>query len=114
MALLFEKEHPCRMLASYLILVIMGTFAFSMADNFDFSKFEENQTVSVGFFASIEHTVGWLIENRTKIDKADRHSSSPSRNGALRTPAPSGIQNAGIFVSCINSSVLNIKEVIYG
>ncbi|MDR0557098.1 MAG: hypothetical protein LBG43_04410 [Treponema sp.] len=79
-----------------------------MADNFDFSKFEEDQTVSGGFFASIEHTVDWLIENTTKIGKADRHSSSPARNGALRTSAPPGIENAGTFL--VQSPLKTIRK----
>ncbi|MDR1219243.1 MAG: hypothetical protein LBK73_06480 [Treponema sp.] len=98
MALLFGKKCANCILAAHLILVIMGTFAFSVADNFDFSEFEENQTMSSGFFTPTEYTVDWLIENTTMIGKADRHSPSPLRNGTVRTSAPPGVQNAGIFL----------------
>lgn len=99
------------MAAAHLVFAIMGTFAFSMADTFDFSEFEENQTVSGGFLTSIEYAVDWLIEDTTKIGRADRYSSSPLRNGTARTSTPPGIQNAGIF--SLQSSLKAIKKVQY-
>jgi hypothetical protein len=109
MTLLFEKKWPRCILTAYLILVIMGTFAFSVADKFDFSEFEENQAVSSVFFAPTEYTADWLIEDTAKIGKADRHSSSPLRNGVA--PASLGIQNAGVFL--VQSPLKTIKKTQY-
>jgi hypothetical protein len=97
----------------------MGTFVFSVADNFDFPEFEKIQTVSGGFFTSIEPTVDWLVEDTTKIGKADRHSPSLLRNGTARMYALFGVQNAGVFL--LQSSLkaikktrcLNIRNIIF-
>jgi hypothetical protein len=111
MVLFSGKKWPRRILAVYLILVIMGTFIFSMAENLDFSGMNINQTVSGGFFASIEYTIDWLIEDTTIISKANGYPSSPLRNGTLRIFMFLGIHTAGIFLSQLLLKKIKIDNI---
>jgi hypothetical protein len=98
MVLFSGKKWPRRTLAVYLMLAIMGTFIFSMVENLDFPEMDKDQTVSGGFFTSIEYTIDWLIEDITIISKAGGHSFSPLRNGTLRMFMLFSIQTVGIFL----------------
>jgi hypothetical protein len=106
MVLFGEKRLRC-VLAGYLVLVILGTFAFSMAETFDSSEFEIKRAVSGGFLAPTEIAVDWLAEGTAIISKAEEYSS-PLRNGTLRTSAPSGVQNTGALL--VQSSLNAIKK----
>jgi hypothetical protein len=95
---LFGEKRPRSALAGYLILVIMGTLVFSMANSLDSSEFRGKEAVLGGSLAPTEITVDWLAEGPAIISKADDYSSSPLRNGVLRMSAPPGMQNSGLFL----------------
>ncbi|MDR2136133.1 MAG: hypothetical protein LBO76_05915 [Treponema sp.] len=78
---------------------MMGTFAFSMADNLDFFDFLANRVVSGGALSSADHAVDWLIEDTPVISGAAERAPSPLRSGTLRMLMPPGIQNAGAFLA---------------
>jgi hypothetical protein len=104
------KRWPRCALAGYLVLVIMGMLAFSMAESLDTSESEVRRAVSGGFLAPTEITADWLAEGTAIISKAEEYSS-PVCGGTVRIYAPSGVQNAGMLL--VQSSLNAIKKTQY-
>jgi hypothetical protein len=110
MVLFGEKELRCAP-AGYLILVITGALAFSMAESPDPSGFEAKRTVQSGALAPAEITPDWLAEGAAIIGKDEGCPPASSRAGTVRMSAPPGIQNAGMFLA--QSELKTVKKTRY-
>jgi hypothetical protein len=105
------NKWPCLALAVYLAAAILGTFAFTVAETYNFGQSGRNQPVSSGSFNSINHTTDWLAEDASSIGRAKGQGYSPARNGTPRAFMFLGPQNAGL--SSAQSSLYAINQRSY-
>ena len=82
---------------AYLILAIIGSFAFSTSEFFRIDASCKDILGSKSYFSSITHAVDWLAEDTPIISKAYKTSNSPLRHGLLRYFTLTGITGIAIF-----------------
>ena len=92
-------------LMAYLVLAIIGSFAFSTGHAFSYEKSDKDTLGSSVYFSSINHSVDCLAVDTLSISKSNRHSNSPLRNILFRVFALSGIIGMGIFLAKTNFKI---------
>ena len=96
-------------LLAYLILAIIGSFAFAAGQAFSYEKSDRDFLGSNSYFSSIVHTIDWLAEDTPAISNAYKNSNSPLRNGLLRVFTLAGITGITVFLAKSNFKI-NINE----
>jgi len=90
------KRRSSCFITLYLVIAVMGTFAFTAAE--PFQNFNSKDTFSGGFLSSVNQAADCLAETTVAINRANRCSSAPMCNGWQRIFLPSGIQNTGTYL----------------
>ena len=81
----------------YLVLSIIGSFVFSIGQDFSYETTNKDILGSVNNISSISHTIDWLAEDTPVISKAHKFSNTTVRDGLLRLFVPAGIINIAMF-----------------
>ena len=75
----------------YLMLAIIGSFAFSICQDFSFETANKDTLGSGNNISSVTHAIDWLAEDTLIVSKAHKFSNSTVRNGLLRIFTLAGI-----------------------
>ena len=101
MSLNGDKWHKSVLLV-YLILAIMGSFAFSTDMSFSYEITSNDFLGSSCNISSISHAIDWLAEDTPIISKAHKYSNAPLRNGLFRVFTFAGIIGIAMFLTKSN------------
>ena len=112
------KKWSFPVFASWLILVILGTFAFSMGEICQ-SDFTARGRLPVGSIYTYKNqTIDWLAGEAVSVTRANESLSSTLRSGALRCFIQPGTSSTAFnsaespFQITINEHALNRKNLI--
>ena len=86
----------------YLILAIIGSFAFSTSQAFPLEKSDKDILGSNIYFTAIDRSVDWLAADTPSVSKSNRYSTSPLRTILLRVFTLAGIINIAMFIAKAN------------
>ena len=89
----------------YLVLAIIGSFAFSAGQTFSYVKSDKDVLSSNIYFSSINHVVDWLAEDTPIVSKAQRNSNSPLRICLLRIFTITGIISIAMLFAKSNVKI---------
>jgi hypothetical protein len=118
MVLFLGKKWPCLVLAAYLVVAIMGIFTFMEIEPLRSINSLEEEPISGGFLAPIDHFIDCLTEGVTITNKTGGYSFFSLRSGYMRILPLFGIKNPGGFLSgpslraLENVQYLNMKNTI--
>jgi len=84
----------------YLMFAVTGAFTFSAVEPIHI--FESKDAFSGGFLSSVNHSADCLAEPAVTINSAGGYSSAPMCGGWQRIFLPSGIQNAGAYLTGVS------------
>ena len=93
------KKQPRPVIAAVLACAVLGTLTFSIVEQPHVTT--ENRPYSSGIFTSFDHAIDWLAEDTPAVNRANKTSSSPLRNGLLRMLMPV-IYSAGGYLTTLS------------
>jgi hypothetical protein len=97
-------------LLAYLIIVVIGFFAFSNNDIFRLINYNQDSPKSVSFISSIIYNADCLAENTAITNKINGNASSLLRNGLLRIFLFIGINITAIYLTQFFYSAIKNDE----
>ena len=103
---------------TYLTLTIIGSFAFSVNETFNFDSFTANKNNSSIYFSSYNYNVDWIAEETAAIRIISGRPPAMYRNGFIRIILPFGFLLAAVYLTKIhihtkkNDKTFNIRSTI--